>query len=269
MSVTGERGRAGGGRRRSAWPWPTSSPACTPPSASSPRCATATAPGEGQHIDMALLDTQVAMLANLAPNYLVTGMRPRAWAMRTRTSCPTRPSPPPTATSILAAGNDGQFARFCEVAGRPDLARDPRYSTNAARVSNRGELEPILSELLAARKSADWISALEAATVPCGPDQRRRAGVLRSAGRPPRAAHGCARDGADGAVAPAPRGRLALPASAGARRPHRRGAGGSAGDVARGSRCAARERRALKKRGGRGSLPRPPRRTRRRGYCTV
>ena len=81
--------------------------------------------GQGQHIDMALLDTQVAMLANLGANYLATGRRRSAPATRTRTSCPTRCSRSPDGHIILAVGNDGQFARFCDVAGCPRAGRRP------------------------------------------------------------------------------------------------------------------------------------------------
>ena len=70
---------------------------------------------------------------------------------------------------ILAAGNDGQFAEFCEVAGRPELATDPQYATNPARIRNREHLLPIVRDLFAKRTTDDWIFALEAAGVPCGP----------------------------------------------------------------------------------------------------
>jgi crotonobetainyl-CoA:carnitine CoA-transferase CaiB-like acyl-CoA transferase len=125
--------------------------------------------GRGQHLDLALLDVQVAMLANQAESFLVTGNPPGRLGNAHPSIVPYRAFATADGHIILAAGNDGQFTRFCEVAGRPDLARDPRYSTNAARVSNRAALEPMLADILAARKSADWISALEAATVPCGP----------------------------------------------------------------------------------------------------
>jgi glutaryl-CoA transferase len=125
--------------------------------------------GRGQHLDLALLDVQVAMLANQAESFLVTGSPPGRLGNAHPSIVPYRAFATADGHIILAAGNDGQFTRFCEVAGRPELARDPRYSTNAARVSNRAELEPMLADILAARKSADWISALEAATVPCGP----------------------------------------------------------------------------------------------------
>ncbi|HEY5675638.1 MAG TPA: CaiB/BaiF CoA-transferase family protein, partial [Myxococcales bacterium] len=125
--------------------------------------------GEGQHVDLSLLDVQVATLANQAESFLVTGRPPGRLGNSHPSIVPYRAFATADGHIVLAAGNDGQFARFCEVAGRPDLARDPRYATNAARVSNRGELEPLLAGILAARRSADWISALEAATVPCGP----------------------------------------------------------------------------------------------------
>ncbi len=125
--------------------------------------------GRGQHVDLALLDVQVAMLANQGENYLVTGKAPARLGNAHPSIVPYRAFATADGHIILAVGNDGQFARFCEVAGRPDLARDPRYSINQERVRNRVELEDILAAILAGRTSAQWIESLEAATVPCGP----------------------------------------------------------------------------------------------------
>ena len=133
--------------------------------------------GEGQHLDMALLDVQVAMLANLGANYLVSGKVPGRAGNAHQNIVPYQVfevKPPEGSPAdardhiILAVGNDGQFAKFCAVAGVPELAKDPRYALNQDRVRHRGELVPLLEGLLKARTKADWLGALEAAKVPCG-----------------------------------------------------------------------------------------------------
>ncbi len=130
--------------------------------------------GEGQHVDMALLDTQVAMLANLGANYLVSGKPPGRAGNAHQNIVPYQVFEVAPAAGdakdhiILAVGNDGQFAKFCAVAGRPELASDPRYMRNQDRVRNRGELVPLLEGILKTRTKADWLAALEAAKVPCG-----------------------------------------------------------------------------------------------------
>ena len=125
--------------------------------------------GRGQHIDLALLDVQIAMLANQAQSYLVTGRAPGRLGNAHPSIVPYQAFATSDGHIVLAIGNDGQFARFCEVAGRPELARDPRFATNASRVQHRGELVAALAPILAARGAADWVGALEAAGVPCGP----------------------------------------------------------------------------------------------------
>lgn len=125
--------------------------------------------GEGQYIDMALLDVQVACLANQAMNYLATGSNPRRMGNAHPSIVPYQDFPTADGHMILAIGNDGQFARFCEVAGRPELAVDARFATNRARVENRAELIPLLNEITATRTTAEWIGQLEARAVPCGP----------------------------------------------------------------------------------------------------
>ena len=132
--------------------------------------------GEGQHLDLALLDTQVAMLANLGANHLVAGTVPGRMGNAHVNIVPYQVfevSPRETGAGkdfiILAVGNDGQFAKFCQVAGQPDLARDERFATNAARVRHRATLVPLLEPVLKARTKADWLAALEVAGVPCGP----------------------------------------------------------------------------------------------------
>jgi crotonobetainyl-CoA:carnitine CoA-transferase CaiB-like acyl-CoA transferase len=125
--------------------------------------------GQGQAIDMALLDTQVAMLANLGANYLVTGQAPRRAGNAHQNIVPYQVFEVADGHLILAVGNDGQFAKFCQVAGFPELARDPRFATNAERVRQRDLLVPLLADLMRSRTRADWMAALEAAKVPCGP----------------------------------------------------------------------------------------------------
>jgi crotonobetainyl-CoA:carnitine CoA-transferase CaiB-like acyl-CoA transferase len=130
--------------------------------------------GEGQAIDMALLDTQVAMLANLGANYLVGGKVPGRSGNAHQNIVPyqvfeTAAAPDGSKDHIiLAVGNDGQFAKFCEVAGRAELARDPRFARNQDRVRNRAVLVPLLEALMKERGKAQWLAALEAAKVPCG-----------------------------------------------------------------------------------------------------
>ena len=130
--------------------------------------------GEGQHLDMALLDTQVAMLANLGANYLVSDKAPGRMGNAHQNIVPYQVfEVAPRADGgkdfiILAVGNDGQYAKFCEVAGRPDLASEPRFVKNADRVRHRAELVPMLETVMKTRAKADWLSALEAAKVPCG-----------------------------------------------------------------------------------------------------
>jgi len=125
--------------------------------------------GQGQHVDMALLDVQVAVLANQASNYLVGGIIPERLGNSHPNIVPYQAFPTADGHVILAVGNDSQFQRFCAVAGCPALAEDPRFATNAARVQNREILVPMLKANLASRPSAQWIEMLEAVGVPCGP----------------------------------------------------------------------------------------------------
>ncbi|ABE42246.1 L-carnitine dehydratase/bile acid-inducible protein F [Polaromonas sp. JS666] len=130
--------------------------------------------GEGQQVDMALLDTQVAMLANLSANYLVSGKAPGRAGNAHQNIVPYQVFEVAPAADghkdhlILAVGNDGQYAKFCAVAGHPELASDPRYAKNQDRVRNRAVLVPLLEAILKTRTKADWLAALEAAKVPCG-----------------------------------------------------------------------------------------------------
>jgi len=125
--------------------------------------------GEGQRVDLSLLDVQVASLANLAESYLVTGRAPDRHGNAHASIVPYQAFATKDGYVVVAVGNDGQFARLCDVAARPELAVDPRFATNAARVENRATLVPVLEGLLASRSTRDWVGALESAGVPCGP----------------------------------------------------------------------------------------------------
>jgi crotonobetainyl-CoA:carnitine CoA-transferase CaiB-like acyl-CoA transferase len=127
------------------------------------------ASGRGQYIDLSLLDTQVAWLANQNLNYLVTGSPPRRRGTAHPNIVPYQAFGTSDGHFMLAVGNDAQFARFCAVIGEEGLAADPRYVTNGARVANRRELVPLIERVLGMRTSAEWLAALEAAQVPCGP----------------------------------------------------------------------------------------------------
>jgi len=125
--------------------------------------------GEGQHIDVALLDVQVAALANQAANHLVSGKVPQRMGNAHPNIVPYQDFPTADGHMILTVGNEGQFQRLCAVAGHPQWASDPRFQTNAARVRHREELVALLRAETVKRETGQWIEALEAAGVPCGP----------------------------------------------------------------------------------------------------
>ena len=125
--------------------------------------------GQGQYIDVALLDVQVACLANQAMNYLATGNAPKRLGNAHPNIVPYQDFPSADGDFILAVGNDGQFRKFCDVAGLAGVADDPRFASNKARVANRRELIPLLRQTTVFKTTAEWISQLEAAGVPCGP----------------------------------------------------------------------------------------------------
>lgn len=125
--------------------------------------------GSGQYIDVALLDVQVATLANQAANYLVAGELPARLGNAHPNIVPYQAFATQDNHIILAVGNDSQFTRFCEIAGRPELALDERFTSNAGRVRNRAVLIPLLEKIFLQRGGDLWIEALEAAGVPCGP----------------------------------------------------------------------------------------------------
>ncbi|MBO6279345.1 MAG: CoA transferase, partial [Pseudomonas sp.] len=125
--------------------------------------------GGGQHIDMALLDVQVACLANQAMNYLTTGVAPQRLGNAHPNIVPYQDFPTADGDFILTMGNDSQFRKFAEVAGRPEWVDDPRFATNKLRVANRSELVPLIRQATVFKTTAQWVAQLEAVGVPCGP----------------------------------------------------------------------------------------------------
>lgn len=125
--------------------------------------------GEGQFIDMALLDAQVAVLSNAGQYYLSSGKVTPRMGNAHPTIVPYEAFMASDGPIILAVGNDKQFADFCAVAGRADLAADAKFTLNKDRVKNRAELVPIVADIMKTRSRADWMAQLEAKGVPCGP----------------------------------------------------------------------------------------------------
>ncbi|MEY3180014.1 MAG: hypothetical protein RL614_486 [Pseudomonadota bacterium] len=125
--------------------------------------------GEGQYIDMALLDTQVAMLANISSNYLCSGVSPHRWGNAHPNVVPYQTFQTSDSWIIVAVGNDSQFRNFVKAGNREALADDPRFATNPARIEHRAALIPLLVEMVKEKTKAQWITLLEAAGVPCGP----------------------------------------------------------------------------------------------------
>nr|MBF0686094.1 CoA transferase [Pseudomonas sp.] len=125
--------------------------------------------GVGQHVDTALLDVQVACLGNQALNYLTTGVAPKRMGNAHPNIVPYQDFPTADGDIILTVGNDSQFRKFAEVAGHPEWADDPRFASNKARVAHRAELIPLIRQATVFRTTAQWLTALEQAGVPCGP----------------------------------------------------------------------------------------------------
>ena len=125
--------------------------------------------GRGRHIDAALLDTQVTMMANPASNYLVGGKVPKRMGNAHLNVVPYQVFPTQDGHMVIAIGNDGQFARFCQLNDRPEVAQDPRFVTNSARLANRDALEEILAGWLRTRSTRAWTDLLEPNAVPCAP----------------------------------------------------------------------------------------------------
>ena len=125
--------------------------------------------GQGQHVDLALLDVQVATLANQAMNYLATGDNPKRLGNAHPNIVPYQAFATTDGHIILAVGNDGQFQRFCQVAGAMELGSNSKYASNALRVANRDDLVPEVSRLLAQQATQWWLTELNEVGVPCGP----------------------------------------------------------------------------------------------------
>ena len=125
--------------------------------------------GEGQHIDMALLDVGMAVLANQAAGFLNSGKVPQRQGNTHPSLAPYQSFDTADGSMLLALGNDGQFARFCEVADHPEWAADARFTSNTLRVQHREALIPLMQAVTRTRSSALWITSLEDKAVPCGP----------------------------------------------------------------------------------------------------
>ena len=175
MSVTGEpdgdpkEGKAGGGPQRAGVPV---ADIITGMYASIAICAAIAHRAEtgiGQHLDLALLDSQIALLAYQNTNYFATGLPPKRIGNLHPNIVPYQPFKTADGDVILACGNDNLFRKFCEAAGCAELADDPRFAGNGKRVENRAELTRLLQAVFAKRLTREWVEILEAAGVPNGP----------------------------------------------------------------------------------------------------
>jgi len=170
MSVTGEPdGAPGGGPQRAGVPI---ADIITGMYASIAICAALASraqTGQGQHLDLALLDSQIALLAYQNTNYFSTGKPPGRIGNLHPNIVPYQPFKSSDGEVIVACGNDNLFGKFCEAAGCPELARDPRFATNGKRVENRAEITRLIQAIFARKTTAEWLGLLEAAGVPNGP----------------------------------------------------------------------------------------------------
>jgi formyl-CoA transferase len=128
--------------------------------------------GEGATIDMALFDTQLAVLANQAANALVSGEDPPRQGNTHPNIVPYQPFDAADQPIIIAVGNNGQFARLAEICGHPEGVGDVRFASNEARVANRGEVVRLVGEAIAGKPAAEWLDQLERAGIPAGPINR-------------------------------------------------------------------------------------------------
>lgn len=154
--------------------------------------------GKGRVIDASLYDVQVAMLANQASNQLIGRTQPTRMGNAHPNIVPYQVFPTRDGHMVLAVGNDGQFARFCEAAGQPQVAADPRYASNPARVAHRAELVPLITGWTLLRTTAEWSGLLDRAAVPCSPILD----IAQVMEHPHVRARGMVLDGADGAAPP-------------------------------------------------------------------
>ena len=170
MSVTGERDdRPGGGPQRAGVPIVDIMTGMYSTIAVCAALASRERSGEGQFIDMALLDTQVAILANQGMNYLATGEPPGRLGNTHPNIVPYQSFKTQDGDILLACGNDNLFVKFCAVAGTQDLAKDPRFATNGQRVAHRADMDAALIPIFKQRTTAEWVAALDKGGVPCGP----------------------------------------------------------------------------------------------------
>ena len=128
--------------------------------------------GEGAHIDMALFDTQLAMLANQASNALVSGKDPPRQGNTHPNIVPYQPFEAADQPIIIAVGNERQFARLAEMCGHPEWTGDQKFASNAERVANRGEIVRLVGQAIAQKPAAEWLAQLDAAGIPAGPINR-------------------------------------------------------------------------------------------------
>ncbi len=170
MSVTGEPdGAPGGGPQRAGVPI---ADIITGMYASIAICAALASraeTGQGQHLDLALLDSQIALLAYQNTNYFSTGTPPGRIGNLHPNIVPYQPFRASDGEVIVACGNDNLFRKFCDAAGHPELAADPRFATNGKRVENRAEITRLIQENFAKKTTAEWLALLESAGVPNGP----------------------------------------------------------------------------------------------------
>lgn len=170
MSVTGERDSApGGGPQKVGVPIVDIMTGMYSTIACLAALARRNETGKGEYIDIGMLDVSVSFLANQAMNYLVSGKTPSRSGNRHPNIQPQDVFPCRDGYVVVACGNDGQYRKFCEALGRPELADDPRFVDNKSRVINLSILHPIICECLKTRDLADWLRELEARGVPCGP----------------------------------------------------------------------------------------------------
>jgi crotonobetainyl-CoA:carnitine CoA-transferase CaiB-like acyl-CoA transferase len=170
MSVTGEAdGKPGGGPQKVGVPVVDIMTGMYAAVAVLAALARREVTGSGDYIDIGMLDVQVAFLANQAMNFLLSGNPPQRAGNAHPNIQPQDVFPVRDGHIVIVVGNDGQFVKFCQVLGRPELASDPRYATNRERVRHRDVLNPLIAAILGGRDLAEWIADLERAGVPCGP----------------------------------------------------------------------------------------------------
>ena len=127
--------------------------------------------GRGQHLDISLFDSQLGWLANVASNYLISGKLPKRHGNAHANIVPYQSFQASDGWFAIAVGNDKQFARLCEMLGKPEIAMDEKFSTNSGRVQNRAEIIPLLASIFKAASVSEWLAKLDEAEIPCGPIQ--------------------------------------------------------------------------------------------------